>query len=159
MNPKISQYNKKRIAVLVISFSVIIGFLFFLFYPGGGSTSIENPCVAVPGYSCGNVTLTRNGTVSLSFAQSLGKTIYGAKFACYVNAPKNFTSLNNISTIHTLTSFWIISLPCYGSNNTRLNNLQPGSSFSGGLWLEYTNSSQNSTYVIVRAAFIAVKVK
>lgn len=161
----VKRSNKKEgnITVKFITGSIIIvmAIIFFiiLFWPTGTAYPLENACVASPGYLCSNMALSTNGTISLKFTLLQGYTIYNTQFACSVNTPPNFTTINNHSTINDGASVNITDLPCYNSSNIRLNNLKNGDGFNGYLWINYTKSSSNSTYNATRIATITATAK
>ncbi len=66
-------------AILIIA--VVLGALFSLGV-FSGSSLLGTSCIASPGYSCSNPILNNAGTLSFTFGQNTGSTIYNVELAC-----------------------------------------------------------------------------
>jgi len=170
-------------AILIIA--VVLGALFSLgIFSGGQISGIT--CVASPGFLCQNPVLGTNGNLSFSLGQSTGATIYNVGLACVATTlnpsglPNPSTSMVYVSTNGAANSVlansynsaqtWeagltngqtlsVSALKCFGSNANALASPALGTTFSGGIWMNYTASSgANQIILTQKIASVSLKV-
>jgi len=148
-------------AILIIA--VVLGALFSLGV-FSGSSLLGTSCIASPGYYCQNPVLSTSGTLTFSFGQNTGATVYNAIIwvANQSTTPglstpfftaKSF--VGNMSYPNGLTSGQTIpvsiSLPGY-------NGVAIGTPFSGYVWLAYNSMSPSGqANLLAKVATIVVK--
>ena len=149
-------------AILIIA--VVLGALFSLGVFGANTATTA--CIAGPGYLCTGLVLGPLGNLSFTFGQSTGSTIYNIGMGCaavstgsglpstssgnsivylgpsgaatWNSAASPFNGVLSMPTGETLT---ISALKCFGTNLAPLVAPAIGTTFSGGLWINYTASS------------------
>lgn len=131
-------------------------------------------CVGVATFVCQTPTLTTVGTLTFTFGQNSGFTIYNVQLACAGASsgglPSPLTAFNSISSIGTVlppsntgntivtgATLTISALPCYSSKGALVTSMSIGQQFSGGIWLNYTTKSAvedpvANPWVSIRAA-------
>jgi hypothetical protein len=166
-------------AILIIA--VVLGSLFQLgVFNSASLTGIS--CTASPGYLCRSPTMVTTGLVSFTFGQSTAYPLYNFQLACAASAdssgtPNPLTAFNSISsngaalpsssvgnTLANGQSLVISSLPCYSSSGAQLGTQSIGSSFSGYIWVNYTNgagaaNSGSNPWRTVKAIVLKTKVQ
>ncbi|MDE1856047.1 MAG: hypothetical protein KGH49_02320 [Candidatus Micrarchaeota archaeon] len=148
-------------AILIIA--VVLGALFSLGVFNTGSL-LGTSCVASPGFLCSSPTLNTAGNLSATIGQSTGSTFYNVGMGCasttttaglpnptgatvYVNSNGMANTIAaNAPTVGTLTlvsgqTISLSALKCYGTNANAITGPSIGTTFSGGLWMNYTLSS------------------
>ncbi len=153
-------------AILIIA--VVLAALDFLGV-FNGNTFVGPSCLATPGYICSNPilaisnSLQPNNTLSFTFEQDTGQTLYNVWFACAASAnsstglPNTRGALNNgfenftgITTLASGSSADVQGLRCYTAKGNLAQNLPIGSAFGGSIWIKYTTlGSSTPQYVIV----------
>lgn len=158
-------------AILIIA--VVLGALFSLGVFNTGSL-LGTSCIAAPGFLCQNPVLGTTGNLVMTIGQSTGSAFYNVGLGCAATAtsaglPNPTTALvqaNTIGaantlpanqananaaltgTIMTLVSGQTISISgfkCYDTTGTALSAPAIGTTFSGGIWMNYTLSSGASS--------------
>jgi len=148
-------------AILIIA--VVLGALFSLGV-FSGSSLLGTSCVASPGYYCQSPVLSTSGTLTFSFGQNTGATVYNAilcvepqsqsptQSALIFNnnnctAPNTYLTLASGQTINP-------SITLSGFNGKPI-----GTPFTGYVWLSYNSSSSTgASNLIAKVATIIVKV-
>ncbi|MDE1850221.1 MAG: hypothetical protein KGH54_00295 [Candidatus Micrarchaeota archaeon] len=154
-------------AILIIA--VVLGALFSLGIFNSGSL-LGTSCVAAPGFLCQNPVLGTNGNLSVTIGQSTGSTFYNIGLGCASTAtaaglpnptgslvqiatsgaantlPANQANANAALTASILQQVSgqttsISALKCFGTNANAITGPSIGTTFSGGLWMNYTISS------------------
>ncbi len=175
-------------AILIIA--VVLGALFSLGVFSGGNL-LGTSCVASPGFLCSNPSLSQvsGGTLSFTFGQNLGTTIYNIMMACAATSssgglPNNPAAWNTINTAGSAVSNsqpninsalslvsgqtqTITGLPCWGTTGTLIGTgaapAAIGTSFSGYVWINYTQgaiacTAPGCTWVTIKALTVTLKV-
>lgn len=152
-------------AILIIA--VVLGALFSLgVFNTGSITGVS--CVASPGFLCQNPFISNaiSNNLTVTIGQSTGSTYYNVAMGCassagtsglpnagtsngivYLNALGSAVSLapngvnNGLLTLVSGQTVTVNALTCFGTNANALRGQPIGSTFSGGLWMNYTLSS------------------
>lgn len=152
-------------AILIIA--VVLGALFSLgIFNTSSLTGVS--CIASPGFLCQNPVLGTNGNVSLTVGQSTGTSFYNVGLGCASTANTqglpnptnalvfltsagaangiNFAILANAANAVPLTlssgqTVSVSALKCFGTNANAITGPSIGTSFSGGIWMNYTTTS------------------
>jgi hypothetical protein len=149
-------------AILIIA--VVLGALFSLGV-FSGSSLIGTSCIAAPGYYCQNPVLDTSGTLTFSFGQNTGSTIYNVTICaepesispdtaypffgptnpnCTTTAYNSLNSGQTVSPSITITGF---------------SGKPVGTPFTGYVWMSYNTNSQSSpSNLLAKVATIVVKV-
>jgi hypothetical protein len=135
-------------AILIIA--VVLGALYSLGI-FNGTNFLGNTCIAGTGYLCSNPSLATNGILSFTFGY-YGPNITVSGFACSSNSisPNSF-SQSGISDL-VPGQQEAISVSCPVSANTI------GTSFSGYLWMEYSQAGQSDLVAKVATISTAVNI-
>ena len=145
-------------AILIIA--VVLGALFSLGV-FSGSSLIGTSCVAAPGYYCQSPVLSTSGTLTFTFGQNTGSTMYSATL--YV-APQGspvhnygFPTQVASDAIGTLNSGQTVPVSVSLSG---IIGSSPaiGTPFSGYVWLNYSSTSGGTPSISAKVATIIVKV-
>ncbi len=147
-------------AILIIA--VVLGALFSLGV-FSGSSLIGTSCIAAPGYYCQSPVLSTSGTLTFSFGQNTGATVYNAIICAEPEslspnlAYPFFSGNSNCTTAYTsLTSGQTV----YPSITISTFSGKPvGTPFTGYVWMSYNASSSSGTSnLLTKVATIVVKV-
>jgi len=149
--------------VIIIAIATIIA-IAYLVYWLNGPTMYVGPCIFQRGYLCYALSLAPINNLSFTFSQNTWYTQYNAHIVCTTSAsPPPATQFSNISTNNILVNnnaVRIVNLPCYKGDGQPFN-FSIGDTFSGYLWLRYTNSitapSDSNPWHIVKIAVIETK--
>jgi len=143
-------------AIIVILVVLAALYLLGIFTPG---KILGNQCNVQFRYSCTDLVLATNGTASFLLGQNTGTTEYNIAVACtqaknatggplpstaweYVNSSgvvKSSYQSNNAYLFESGTSLSINNIPCYGPTGSSIGTRNYGSTFTGFLWVRYTN--------------------
>lgn len=175
-------------AILIIA--VVLGALFRLGVFSSSSLS-GTSCVPTSGYLCQNPIFNIEGNLSFTFGNGLGKPIYNVALACAGSATPSglpnpsppsgapyaamvYIYANGMTSpivSNSATSGFlgmvagqevsISGLSCYGASGSDLQNVPVGTSFSGGLWVNYTliNGAPSGGNPLLTAKFATVSAK
>ncbi|MFP3289196.1 MAG: hypothetical protein RXO35_02080 [Candidatus Micrarchaeota archaeon] len=144
-------------AILIIA--VVLGALFSLGV-FSGSSLLGTSCVASPGYLCQNPVLSTSGTLTFSFGQNTGATVYNAIVYVEPQAASPGSSApffsSNYTNVGTLASGQTVSPSITLSG---FSGKPVGTPFTGYVWLSYNSSSSTGTSnLVAKVATIIVKV-
>lgn len=144
----------------------VLGLLFSLGVINNGLPISQAKCTATPGFVCDSLIMKTNSNTSFSIGNGYGN-LYNMQFACASKQTANggapsyaiFNGSNPVLNMKNDTFIGITDLPCYGDNG-KINNLTIGTSFSGFIWINYTNSvavpsSSNPWHTVRYATFSA----
>lgn len=132
-------------------------------YKLNGATSylFSTSCTPSPGFACGYYSINENGILDIGIQQAIGSAILVNGVACSTNANTNGLPLyGNVYVANTVAYYPpsdapspAITIPsggqyeftvyCYGSGNSIETSTQPGSSFVGYVWINYTIQDTN----------------
>jgi len=125
-------------------------------------------CTASPDFSCGDVLYSSNGLLTLSFSQAIGSTINITAVACSsgINATNYAPQYGNIYLLgyNQAPSYYpnnmlangiimysdssaVIQVYCYNGGGIATQN--PGTTFTGFVWINYTSSGMPKGYYTV----------
>ncbi len=157
-------------AILIIA--VVLGVLFQLGIFSSTSL-VGNSCIASPGFQCQNMVLGATGTLSFTFGQATGATMYNIALACdavsgstglpSVSTAWNFISggtgypsgtatsqtvpnLANAISLVSSETVAVTGMPCYTATGTTTSTLNVGSSFTGSVWVNWTSGTACTTW-------------
>ncbi len=142
-------------AIIVILVVLAALYILNIFTP---NRILGNQCTVNFKYSCTDLVLATNGTVSLLLGQNTGTTEYNIAIACtqtknatggplpstawvYIDAAgavKTSYSATSAYLFESGTSLSINNIPCYGPTGSALGSKNYGSGFTGFLWMQHT---------------------
>lgn len=153
------------LAILIVAVSVYVIARLGIF-----NNSLTQPtCSTAPSFSCGDISLSRNGLLTMVITQAIGGAINVTGVACSsginvtgnqaqygntrvwsvnsINEPlyytgSSFTNTNGIIIYSDGSA--VININCFGSSGISYQNL--GSPYSGYVWFNYTYGGLPSTY-------------
>jgi uncharacterized membrane protein (DUF485 family) len=169
--------------------SVLLAFGAFSSIPTPQCSVVLHMSGGVPAYSCSNLTMNTDGTISLNLSQNFDFKYYNFRIAC-TNSTENvhtgselvpsvypkwsyLTSVGSLSSTYSPSNSYALSsrkevqvtgLPCYKTADEPLGNIPEGAIFNGTIWISYTPSpgpenSSNFSYDWVDEPFAAIIVK
>lgn len=145
-------------AILIILIVLAVLYIIGVFNPG---SVLGAQCNVKFHYSCLDLALATNGTVSFLLGQNTGSTEYNIAVACtaaanssgeplagtspwiYLNksgAGETSYSASSSYTLGSGKSVPIDNIPCYSDTGKALGNQPIGTQFNGILWVRYTNT-------------------
>ncbi len=143
-------------AIIVILVVLAVLYILGIFTP---NKILGTQCNALFKYSCQNLHLATNGSVSFLLGQNSGTTEYNIAVACtqtknatggpnpstawmYLNstgAVKSSYPYSNTYLFESGTFAQVNNIPCYSSTGSLLGSQKYGAGFTGFLWIKYTN--------------------
>ena len=143
-------------AIIVILVVLAVLYILGIFTP---NRILGNQCNVLFKFSCNDLYLATNGSVSFLLGQNSGTTEYNIAIACtqsanatggplpstawvYLNASgatKSSYSSSSTYLFESGTSVFVNDVPCYSGTGALLGSKDYGTAFSGNLWIRYTN--------------------
>ncbi len=157
----------KKVLYALIVFVILFITCFFIYENYFAPTYLQNNvCVAFPGIYCAAPLRYANGTISFNFAQHFASIIYNVQFGCSLDtianysgerdAKINFFQYDNHSILDNGAILNVSNLQCYSFKAKKLGSSPYGTEYQGILWLKYTSTKANNTYITVNVAYLSV---
>ncbi len=161
--------------IFVVLASITLGHFGSTYNPQGQATQIS--CTTSSSlYSCSVPKINSTGQLSLVMIQNSGSTYYNARFACTQAASSaglpvpgvtwyNFTTLTRMKGSNVDNSGQVATLhglQCFSADGKAMNDMRPGTSFYGSVWINYTlesgSTNQSNPWNVQQIAAISAQV-
>lgn len=116
-----------------------------------GSSTLNNTCISLLGFQCGQLSLYKDGKLTFMFGQSTGSTLYGIKLACSIgNQQPTYEPIDQLgvpqynvtgTALQSGSTLLVSNLTCSGYNSSMSSGVVQ---VRGAILVNYTASQQTS---------------